>query len=66
MKVLIVSDSHGLTEELEKLIEKHQGEVEFFIHCGDSELEPDDPAIKNYVALSGEIVTPTNDFQKKS
>ena len=53
MKVLFVSDSHGLTAELEILVEKHQGEVEFFIHCGDSELSPDHPALQNYVVVGG-------------
>ncbi|WP_338470437.1 metallophosphoesterase [Niallia sp. XMNu-256] len=53
MKVLIVSDSHGLTSELEKIYEKHQNEVQLFIHCGDSELEPDHPAMKNYVVVGG-------------
>jgi uncharacterized protein len=53
MRVLIVSDSHGLTKELKKLIEKHQGEVDYFIHCGDSELDPDDPAIKHFIMVRG-------------
>jgi putative phosphoesterase len=53
MKVLIVSDSHGLTKELEKLIEKHHGEVETFIHCGDSELDPNDPAINHFTVVRG-------------
>lgn len=53
MKVLFVSDSHGLTTELEKLVEKHQNEVDLFIHCGDSELDPDHPALKNYVVVGG-------------
>jgi uncharacterized protein len=53
MKVLFVSDSHGLTAELEMLVEKHQDEVDLFIHCGDSELDPGHPALKNYVAVSG-------------
>jgi uncharacterized protein len=53
MKVLFVSDSHGLTAELEILVEKHQGEVELFIHCGDSELAPDHPALQNYVVVGG-------------
>jgi putative phosphoesterase len=53
MKVLFVSDSHGLTAELEKLVEKHQEDVDLFIHCGDSELDPDHPALKNYVVVSG-------------
>ena len=53
MKVLFVSDSHGLTAELEMLVEKHQDEVELFIHCGDSELDPDHPALQNYVVVGG-------------
>lgn len=53
MKVLFVSDSHGLTKELEKIVEKHQNEVQVFIHCGDSELAPDHPALENYVVVGG-------------
>ena len=53
MKVLIVSDSHGLTAELEKLMENYRDEVDFFIHCGDSELEADDRAIHSFVAVRG-------------
>lgn len=53
MKVLFVSDSHGLTTELEKIAEKHQNEVELLIHCGDSELAPDHPALKGFVAVGG-------------
>ena len=53
MKVLFVSDSHGLTAELEMLVEKHQDEVDLFIHCGDCELAPDHPALQNYVVVGG-------------
>jgi putative phosphoesterase len=53
MKVLIVSDSHGLTLELEQLMERHRNEVELFIHCGDSELSADHPAIQYYAAVRG-------------
>lgn len=53
MKILIVSDSHGLTKELERLKEKHGAEVEMFIHCGDSELTADHPAINNFVTVRG-------------
>lgn len=53
MKVLIVSDSHGLTAELEKLMGNYRDEVDFFIHCGDSELEADDRAIHSFVAVRG-------------
>ena len=55
MKVLIVSDSHGLTTELEKLKENYQDEVDLFIHCGDSELEADDRAIHSFVAVRRQL-----------
>ena len=53
MKVLIVSDSHGLTTELEKLINLYQDEVDLFIHCGDSELDADHVAIHPFVTVRG-------------
>ncbi|MFJ7727138.1 metallophosphoesterase family protein [Neobacillus sp. NPDC097160] len=52
-KVLIVSDSHGLTKELEIIRERHLQEVDLMIHCGDSELMPDDQAINGYLAVRG-------------
>nr|WP_295972798.1 metallophosphoesterase [uncultured Bacillus sp.] len=53
MKVLIVSDSHGFTFELDKLVREHKNEVELFIHCGDSELIADHPALIKYVTVRG-------------
>ncbi|MFL6555832.1 MAG: metallophosphoesterase family protein [Bacillus sp. (in: firmicutes)] len=52
-KVLIVSDSHGLTKELRVIRERHLDEVELIIHCGDSELSPDDQAISGYLTVMG-------------
>lgn len=52
-KVLIISDSHGLTKELEIIRERHLNEVDLMIHCGDSELTPDDQAIAGYVTVMG-------------
>ncbi len=54
-KVLIVSDSHGLTKELEDLRERHGKEVELMIHCGDSQLMPTDQAISGYLTVYGEL-----------
>lgn len=51
-KVLIVSDSHGLTEELNELKKRHK-DVEKFIHCGDSELSKNDEAIDQFVVVRG-------------
>ncbi|HEY2420256.1 MAG TPA: metallophosphoesterase [Neobacillus sp.] len=52
-KVLIVSDSHGLTKELELLRERHGKEVDLMIHCGDSQLMPEDKEIAGYLTVLG-------------
>jgi putative phosphoesterase len=52
-KVLIVSDSHGLTKELKIIRERHLHEVDLMIHCGDSELMPTDKAITGYLTVMG-------------
>lgn len=52
-KVLVVSDSHGLTKELEVLRERHLEEVDLMIHCGDSELMPEDKWISGYLTVMG-------------
>lgn len=51
-KVLIVSDSHGFTDELNELKKRH-ADVEKFIHCGDSELSRNDKAIDQFVVVRG-------------
>lgn len=43
MKVLIVSDSHGLYAELAEVVRQQGQHVDAIIHCGDSELPFDDP-----------------------
>lgn len=53
MKIVIVSDSHGLTEELANIGERHAHEADLLIHCGDSELPSDHPALKYFVAVRG-------------
>src|SRR5690625_305990 len=50
-RVLILSDSHGLTNEITQIKGRHQ--CEHVIHCGDSELEPDHPALKNMTTVKG-------------
>lgn len=52
-KVLVVSDSHGLTKELVAIRERHQREVDLMIHCGDSQLMPDNKAITGYFTVAG-------------
>lgn len=50
-KVLILSDSHGLTSEMDQIIERHQ--IKHVIHCGDSELQLDHPSLKNITTVKG-------------
>lgn len=52
-KVLVVSDSHGLTSELIKIRERHLNEVDLMLHCGDSELQADDQVLEGYVVVRG-------------
>lgn len=51
-KILILSDSHGLTSEITKIKERHK-EINHIIHCGDSELEVDHPVLKNVINVKG-------------
>lgn len=52
-KVLVISDSHGLTRELEVIRQRHINDVDVMIHCGDSQLMPDDRAMTGYVTVLG-------------
>lgn len=47
MKLLIVSDSHGLQEELLTIRERH-ADVDKMIHCGDSELPQDSKEMSSF------------------
>ncbi|MBS2969926.1 metallophosphoesterase [Metabacillus sp. KIGAM252] len=53
MNVLIMSDSHGFTDELEEITARHKDEVAAVIHCGDSELQADDPGIRSMWIVGG-------------
>ncbi|MEK4028625.1 metallophosphoesterase [Pseudobacillus sp. FSL P4-0506] len=53
MKALVVSDSHGWSEILAEIKQRYEEEVDVFIHCGDSELSADDPAIEGYLVVRG-------------
>src|SRR5690625_3524939 len=50
-RVLIVSDSHGLTDELISIKDRHQ--LIYNIHCGDSELDEDSPFLHDYITVKG-------------
>lgn len=51
-KVLIISDSHGLTKELAEIRARHH-DVDKAIHCGDSELTEDDLNLTSYRVVGG-------------
>lgn len=53
MKILIVSDSHGLTEELREIKAQYADEVQMMIHCGDSELQADEKVLENFIVVQG-------------
>src|SRR5690625_2595052 len=50
-RVLIVSDSHGLTNELRQIKDRHH--ALYNIHCGDSELVEDSPFLHEYITVKG-------------
>lgn len=51
-KILIVSDSHGLTTELPEIRKRH-ADVELALHCGDSELQINSPYLLDYTSVRG-------------
>lgn len=52
-KVIVVSDSHGLLEPLERIYEQYKGKVDAFLHCGDSEFTTDHPIFEVYQSVKG-------------
>ncbi|QDP40778.1 metallophosphoesterase [Radiobacillus deserti] len=52
-KVLIMSDSHGLRDELTILKQRHEQDVDVFIHCGDSELQSDASELSTFIKVAG-------------
>ncbi|MFC0187978.1 metallophosphoesterase family protein [Fictibacillus aquaticus] len=55
MKALIVSDSHGLTQELNIIKERHRSDADIMIHCGDSELHPKSGELEGFVTVKGNM-----------
>ncbi len=53
MKILVVSDSHGQTEDLIQLQNKLKDATIAMIHCGDSELEYDDVVLQPFIYVKG-------------
>lgn len=55
MKYLVVSDNHGDQTILKTLLAEYQGKVDAFIHCGDSELDYDDPLVSQMTIVTGNM-----------
>ncbi|WP_297987535.1 metallophosphoesterase family protein [Anoxybacillus sp.] len=53
MNVLVISDSHGLTNELQTIVSRHKQHVDAVIHCGDSELPSDHEALQGMLVVRG-------------
>ncbi|MQR95371.1 metallophosphoesterase family protein [Fictibacillus phosphorivorans] len=65
-KALIVSDSHGLTDELETLKRRYQDEVDLMIHCGDSELSTSSKEMSGFVTVKGNMDYLGDDFPNEA
>lgn len=50
-KILVMSDSHGLTRRVETIANRHEVDVQ--IHCGDSELGEDANELTGLVVVKG-------------
>lgn len=53
MRFLIVSDSHGLTDELLEIFNRHEQEIDDAFHCGDSQLALVDEHLLPYHTVRG-------------
>ncbi|WP_066194509.1 MULTISPECIES: metallophosphoesterase family protein [Gracilibacillus] len=59
-KVLIISDSHGWTDELVHIQERHRSEVDAMIHCGDSELMRSSDELAGFESVQGNMDLDSN------
>ncbi|WP_181349751.1 metallophosphoesterase [Thalassobacillus sp. CUG 92003] len=51
--VLIISDSHGLTQEVQDIKARHQQQVDAMIHCGDAELSLESEPLQGFYYAKG-------------
>jgi uncharacterized protein len=65
-KALIVSDSHGLKEELITIKRRHEDEIDLWIHCGDSELQSNAKELSGFVAVRGNMDFLGKDFPNEA
>ncbi|WP_048000103.1 metallophosphoesterase [Lactiplantibacillus herbarum] len=55
MKCLVVSDSHGDRDILVRLTTAYKDQVDAMFHCGDSELDHDDPLFQDMYVVQGNM-----------
>ncbi|OIJ10609.1 YfcE family phosphodiesterase [Anaerobacillus alkalilacustris] len=65
MKVLVISDSHGLTDELFGLLDRYESEVDLMIHCGDSEIPKKAFSAYDNLLIVGGNCDFGNDYQEE-
>jgi putative phosphoesterase len=53
MRILVISDTHGLERELLLVKEKYKNEVDYMVHCGDSELPVSHEALEEFLVVKG-------------
>lgn len=53
MRLLVVSDSHGLEDELTNIFNRHEREIEEAFHCGDSQLSATNANLQMYRVVRG-------------
>ncbi|CUM98359.1 MULTISPECIES: metallophosphoesterase [Turicibacter] len=53
MLLVIVSDSHGDTNALSLIRERHLLDADLLIHCGDSQLPANHPLLNEYLSVLG-------------
>lgn len=59
-KLLVLSDSHFLEEEVQQVISNHRDNVDYVVHCGDSQLKNNHPALRDIdVIVLGNTDWPT-------
>ncbi len=55
MKLLVVSDNHRDEASLKELIHLYKGEIDLWLHCGDSEFGEDHPVWETFNTVQGNM-----------
>jgi len=57
-RILVVSDNHFQAQPLTDILNRH-GDVDYFVHCGDSQWQVDEQLLSGFIAVRG-----NNDFAR--